>query len=55
MSGKLVECPRQSRGSGVTASEEHGDELITEDFTVAGEACEGVQEGVAFFRFGLGG
>lgn len=55
MPAELVDGPREDRGGGVAAGEQDGDDLVTQDFWVAREAGELVQEGVVLVGFGVGG
>ena len=50
---ELEEAEGEGGGGGVTAGEEDGDELVADDLWVAGEAGEGVQEGVLFGQHGV--
>ena len=52
--GELVEEPGEHGGGGVAAGEEDGYDLVADGGAVAGEAREGVQEGVAGGGFGFG-
>lgn len=55
MPAELVDGPREGRGGGVAAGEQDGDDLVAQDFGVAGEAGELVQKGVVLVGFGVGG
>lgn len=47
VAAELVHGPAEGGGGGVAAGEEDGHHLVAEDLGVAGEAGEGVEEGVA--------
>jgi len=46
VAGELEDDPRQGRGSGIGAGEEDGGQIVTDDFSICGPACEGVQKGI---------
>ena len=36
---QLIECPGQSRGSGISSSQQHSDQLIAKHLSITGKGC----------------